>query len=293
MKSSLKAELILLAIATVWAATFVLIKVTLLFLSPFYFLGIRFTIASALFYIIFFKRIRFTNKAELRAGIFLGLLLFAGFASQTAGLQYTSASNSALITGVNILIIPFVQYFITGKKVLTENWIGVILVFIGLYFLTQPFQTGINKGDLITLICALAWAFYILYLDPLTKKYNLYFLVLTQFIVVGFLSVLIALFTENVSQLIFNKISLLGLAYTAVPATLGATYFANKYQKETTPIRAGLIITWEQPAAVIFAIIFLKDKLEMLQLFGGFLMVAGIVYSETYGYFIMRKAEVS
>jgi len=280
----LKAELILFFIAVIWAGTFVIIKITLTELPPFYFLTLRFLTASVLFFLLVFKKLTHTNRKEIEAGLILGILLFAGFASQTSGLVYTTASNSALITGVNLLIVPFAQYFIIKRKVGLENWIGVAVVLIGLYLLTNPAVNGFNKGDLITLICAFAWAFYIIYLDVFSRKHNLYVLVLTQFITVTLFSFSFALAFENAGDIIISSISILGLLYTGILATLLATFLGNKYQKDTSPIRAALIFTIEQPAAVILAIIFLKDKFILLQLVGVLLMISGILFSETFEY---------
>ncbi len=280
----LKAELILFFIALIWAGTFVIIKITLTDLPPFYFLTMRFSAAAVLFYILIFRKLRRTNISEIKAGLVLGMLLFAGFASQTSGLVYTTASNSAMITGVNLLIVPFAQYFIIKRKVGFENWIGVIVVLFGLFLLTNPAVKGINKGDLITLICAFAWAFYIIYLDIFSRKHNLYVLVLTQFVFVAVLSFLCALAFEDAANVMFSSTSITGLLYTGILATLLATFLGNKYQKETSPIRAALIFTIEQPGAVVLAIIFLRDEFMLFQIIGVLLMIAGILFSETFEY---------
>ena len=280
----LKAEIILFFIAVIWAGTFVIIKITLTELPPFYFLTLRFLTALILFFLLAHKKLVKTNKKEINAGIILGTLLFAGFASQTSGLVFTTASNSALITGVNLLIVPFAQYFIIKRKVGFENWTGIIIVLTGLYLLTNPAVNGFNKGDLITLICAFAWAFYIIYLDIFSRIHNLYMLVLTQFIVVTLFSFISALAFENAGDIVFSSTSILGLLYTGILATLLATFLGNKYQKDTIPIRAALIFTTEQPAAVILAIIFLNDRFMPVQITGVLLMIGGILFSETFEY---------
>lgn len=267
-----------------------MIKLSLFVFPPFSFLGLRFLIASIAFIIFFYRRLHFPRRDELIAGLLLGILLFIGFASQILGLVYTSASNSALITGVNILIVPFAQYFIIKKKVGLENWVGTLVVMAGLFLLTNPLNSDINKGDLITVICAVSWAFYIIYLDIYTKRFDLYNLVLIQFIIVGIISVLIAMITEQSSSMAFNSLSIFAIFYTAIPATLFATFLLNKYQKETTPVRAALLITFEQPSAVILAILILKDRFYSLQIIGGIMMICGILFSETFEYI---KAEFS
>lgn len=222
---------------------------------------------------------------ELKAGIVLGILLMIGFTSQSVGLRYTSSSNSALITGVNVLIVPFVQYVITRKKVFMENWIGVALVTIGLYLLTRPDLRGINLGDWITLICAGAWAFYIIYLDVFTNKYkNIYVIILIQFWLVTFLCFGVGFAFEDVSKFTLSSGNILALLYTGILATLVATTLGNNYQKFTTPIRATLVMSWETPAAVIMSMIFLSEKLLALQIVGSALMISGILFSESFYY---------
>jgi drug/metabolite transporter (DMT)-like permease len=287
-RTQVKAELMLLFSAAIWAGTFVIIKYVLEEVSPFYFLAIRFGFAALVFLLLTSKHLHNTSAAEIKGGIVLGLLLFLGFASQTIGLQYTTASNSALITGVNILIVPFAQYFILKKMVLFENWVGVISATAGLVLLTKPLEHGINAGDLITLICAFSWGFYIIFIDVYTRKFNIYVLVFVQFLLVGALSFTLALIFESRADIKFTVDGLLFIAYTSVLATLGATFLCNKYQKETTPVRAALILTFEQPGAVVLALIFLKEYFSTLQIIGGLLMILGILFSETFEYFRVR-----
>lgn len=280
----LKAELILLLVAGIWGGTFFIIKLTLIDLPPFYFLSIRFLAASLLFLMIFYSKISFKNIYEIRAGVALGILLFLGFASQTTGLLYTTASNSALITGMNTLIVPFAQLSIIRRKVGFHSWIGVSVLLIGLYLLTNPQELGINAGDLLTLICVFAWAFYIIYLDIFSRKFSVHVLVFVQFLTVFLISILIAFSFENFSEVYLTEFSVFGLLYTSILATLIATFLGNKYQKETTPVKAAIIFTLEQPVAVILAIIFLSEKFTEMQLLGGLLMISGILFPVIFEY---------
>jgi drug/metabolite transporter (DMT)-like permease len=185
---------------------------------------------------------------------------------------------------VNVLIVPFAQYFIIKKAPGYENWVGVIIVMTGIYLLTGPFENGINEGDLVTFFCAVSWAFYIIYLDIFTRKYNFYVLVLIQFIFSSLTAFVIALIFENISTIDLTAGAVWGILYIAIPATLIATFLGNKYQKETTPVRAALLFSFEQPSAVIIAVIILNDKFSPLQITGGILMIIGILFSETFQY---------
>lgn len=293
MTRQFKAEGILFFSAAVWAGTFVIVKFAVQDIPPFYFLGIRFGFAGLIFFLLTYKHLYGTSRDEIKAGLVLGLLLFLGFASQTIGLVYTTASKSALITGVNILIVPFAQYFILRKVVLFENWVGVITATAGLVLLTKPLESGTNAGDAITLICAFSWGFYIIFIDLFTRKYNINVLVLVQFLFVGGLSFILAALFENRVSINFTTESVLYLAYTSLLATLGATFLCNKYQKETTPVRAALILTFEQPGAVILALIILKESFGLMQIAGGVLMILGILFSETWGMLLPQRSRAA
>jgi len=289
----LKAEFILFFIATLWAGTFPVIKTSVDTFPPFLFISVRFLIAAILFTIIFYRSIPFKSSPSQRgigggkafkAGLILAIFQMTGFGSQTLGMVYTSASNSALITGICILFVPFVQLLIIKKKLAPENWVGVAVVTIGLYLLTQPFERGFNTGDLITLICTFSWAFYIVLLDPYSKKYNINVLIFVQFWFVAIVSFIISLVFENFSSLILTSTDYYAIIYTGIAATLITTTLGNHYQKYTTPIRASIIFTWEQPAAVMLAIFFLGEKFGSIQIIGGVLMIAVILYSESFEY---------
>lgn len=283
-----KAELILFFIASLWAGTFPVTKTSVDTIPPFLFIGIRFVIAAVIFTIVFYRHISFKDIKAFRAGLILAIFQMTGFGSQTLGMVYTSASNSALITGICILFIPFVQYIIIRKSLTPENWVGVIVVTMGLYLLTQPFEMGLNKGDLITLICTLSWAFYIVLLDPYSKKHNINVLLFVQFWFVAVVSIIISLLFENYTSVVLTSTDYWALLYMSLGATLVTTTLGNHYQKYTTPIRASLIFTWEQPAAVMLAIVFLGEKFGAMQIIGGVLMIAGILFSETFEYFKLR-----
>jgi drug/metabolite transporter (DMT)-like permease len=280
-----KAEIILFVIATIWAATFPILKITLADFPPFYFVAIRFLIAALIFSVVFMKQLSKPSAGETKAALILGVLLLLGFGTQSVGLRYTSSSNSALITGMNVLIVPFAQYIITRKKVFIENWIGVLLVTIGLYLLTQPEINGINIGDWVTLICAIAWAFYIIYLDVFSnRKYNINNLIVIQFWFVTFSAFIIGLVYEDSSKLVYSSNNILALLYTGILATLVATTLGNRYQKFTSPIRATLVMSWETPAAVMMSLLFLKESFKIIQISGAVLMVLGILFSESFEY---------
>lgn len=284
-----KAELLLFLTATIWAGTFPIVKVSMTTIPPFYFVGIRFLTASLLFTAIYFRKLKFNSKGIIAAGLLLGFFQALGFITQTIGMIYTTASNSALITGITILIVPFAQYAVLKKKVHIENWIGVIIVLAGLYMLTKPDVNGLNIGDLITLICTFAWAFYIIYVDVYTNRYDITTLIFIQLWFVVIASFGAGAMLEDFSAIKFSAGELASFAYMGIMATFVTTILLNRFQKETTPIRASIIYTWEQPAAVLLSVLFINEHFSAWQLVGGAIMIAGILFSETFDFFRKRK----
>ncbi|MFO7445501.1 MAG: DMT family transporter, partial [Ignavibacteriaceae bacterium] len=118
----------LIIVTMIWGATFVIIKTALADISPMMFISLRFSIAALILLPFLFKILKNVPRAAIVCGFFLGLTYFLGFAAQTAGLKYTSATKSAFITGTFILFIPLFQFFFEKKAPGKGNLIGVLLV---------------------------------------------------------------------------------------------------------------------------------------------------------------------
>jgi drug/metabolite transporter (DMT)-like permease len=281
-----KPELILLSVSFYWGLTFPLIKLVLADISPMAFVFSRFVLTTAIFYILFRRDLSNFNRTAFRQGLILGVFLFVGFFTQTIGLKYTTASKSAFITGINIVLLPFAQILITKSKPNLGNILGVILVVIGLYFLTELQKTKINTGDLITLICAVAFAFQIVYLDKYSKNSNHIVLVYGQYISMVVLSLSamlifeIAIFKDFVFVLNFQSVFI--TIFTAIFSTLLALYLAMKYQRFVSPVRAGLIYNMEQVTAVIAAYFILTEIMSFSQITGAAIMTIGLIISEIF-----------
>lgn len=283
-----KAELILLLITFSWGLSFPLIKISLEFISPVFFLFIRFFITLLIFLILFRKRLDFSLVNEWKYGLLLGIFLFFGFAFQTVGLKFTTASKSAFITGTALIVIPFAQYFILKNKPKRENIIGAILVLAGLYILSESHLTLPNIGDVLTLFAAFSFALHIVLLNKYSSNTNFYYLSFGQFLTMTILSllfmILFEVFVYDELFIILNSQLILSLLYTSLISTLLSIILITKYQYETTPVRAGIIYNMESIFAVFFAFILLGEILNLNQFMGAVIMIAGLLISEFYAF---------
>ncbi len=296
-----KSEAILILVTLLWGATFVFVKEALNDISSMAFIAIRFFIAG-LILLPFMIRKKFT-KDTTQAGILLGFLLFMGFAAQTVGLKYTSATRSGFLTGTAVIMIPLLQVLIEKRAPTKGVIIGTILVLIGISFLSsggtsilnlfQDIGANFNLGDSLTLLCAVFFALYIIYLYVETVKYDFWILLFLQIITTAVLSVIfLFLFSfADLEQIRINVNSNLisTILYTSIFATLITTALQTKYQKNVTPAKAGIIFSFEPIFAAVFAFFILGEKITNFGYLGAGLIILGLLVSELYESFILKN----
>ncbi len=297
---SFKGEFFLLIVTLLWGGTFTLIKGALDDISSMLFIAFRFTIALLLLLIFARKKIVKTFDKDFLPPLLLGFFLFVSFATQTVGLKYTLATKSGFITGISVVLIPFVQMVLEKRKPSRSSLIGTAVVFAGLLLLTAKGDSfsfslfaNFNVGDFLTFVCAVSYAVYVVYLDLLSKRYSFYFLLFFQFVtmtILGYFAALIFSFSgiETV-KVIFTSNLFSSLLYVSVFATLITTALQTKYQKLVTPTKAGIIFAFEPVFAAIIAYFALNEKIGNFGYVGSLLIFFGLIISETSEGFLNGK----
>jgi drug/metabolite transporter (DMT)-like permease len=289
-------ESVMMLVTLLWGATFVIVKESLNDASPMLFIAMRFTIAGILLSPFIFKKKIPLIKSELIPALILGLLLFGGFATQTIGLKYTSATKSGFLTGSAVVIIPILQTIIEKRKPSRGSLMGIFLVFVGILFMSsggrsiitfaEELGTNFNVGDIFTLGCALFFALYVVYLDVVSKRINFHLLLFSQIVVcavMGFLfSGIFSFFNLETFKVDLTENLLFGLFYTAVFATLVTTSLQTKYQKLISPTKAGIIFSFEPVFAALIAFFAINEKFTMFGFIGGVLIFLGLLTSEIF-----------
>ena len=276
---NLKWIALLLAATAVWGSTFALMKDLLGSLDTFALLSIRFSIATLIFgaYVLAAK-MRF-SAGEIKAGAIAGLAMFSGFATQVFGLNFTTAINSAFITGLYIIFVPVLSSLITRKMPERKVALAVAAVVAGLWLLTG-YSGNFNTGDAVTLLTALSVAVHINLLAIYTKKYDVANLVFVQIATVAALSTAIMLFTGKVPPSVSPE-SAFSLSFLALFATIFAFFVLNAAQKRMGPSEVALILTAEPIFAALFAFLILHEVIGATQWLGALLMVVGMAIAET------------
>lgn len=280
----------------IWGGTFALIKNSFTDISPLLFLGLRFSIATLILLPFIYSSLKITNKKTILAGAILGAFYFSGFAAQTFGLNLTTATKSGFITGTFVVFIPILQLIIEKRKPKWFNLLSVLLVLLGLVMLSskgnnvlefiRQLGKDFNLGDLLTLICALLFAFQVVYVDVFTKKYDYLPMVFVQLLITGIggfiLTYIFSISSMEEIRFAINANVIGSVLYTSIFASIIATVIQLKFQKTVSPTKAGIIFSIEPIFAAIFAYFLLSEKISNFGLAGCVLIFIGLIVSEIF-----------
>jgi len=284
-----RADLALLLVSLIWASTFVIVKEALADISTLLFLALRFTLASAILLAVLGRRLLSGTTSGWRHGWRGGLLcsgfLFLGYALQTAGLRLTSASRSAFLTGLYVVLVPLLASFVNqGRPQRREFW-GAMLALAGTALMTSDGGGwrlggfGLSWGDILTLGCALAFAAHILAVAHYSRKMSSERLSLFQIGGVAlFCWAAIGPFEEP--RMVWSAGLARALVVTAVLATTLCFLIYTWAQRRTSATRAALIFATEPVFAGIAAWRWAGEQWTAMSLTGAGLILSGIVLVE-------------
>ena len=269
---------LLLLVAAIWGFTFTATKDALRSFGTFALLFIRFFIASCLLsgYIAATRK-----KFELhnaKGGIVLGVIAFFAYATQTFGLNFTSAANSAFITYLLVIFVPILSIFILKKKPHRKMWVAAAIAMAGLYLLNGS-EGRFNIGDAITMLCAVAFALHVIYNDKFVRNFQVHSLLFWQFATVMVLSAIFMLALGEVPA-DYPDAAVASVLFLAVFGSVFAHWVQLEVQKFVEPSRVGLVFITEPIFAAAFGMVLLGESLALLQGIGAVLMLAAIALEE-------------
>lgn len=280
---NIRADILLLIVATIWGFAFVAQRMGMDHLGPFGFNAARFLLgaASLIPLLLIFKPKKPDDfSALIKGGTLAGFVLFMGATLQQAGLVYTTASNAGFITGLYIMLVPFFGLAI-GERTQSNTWIGASLGAIGLYLLSVNEALSINPGDLLVLAGAGAWAVHVLLLSRLAPRFDNLRLAVCQFLVCALLSGIAAVMLEWDTLKLENFSATLGPILYAGLFSVGIAYTLQVIaQKDAPPSHAAIIMSLEAVFAAIGGWLLLSEQLNNRELLGCGLMLTGMLISQ-------------
>ena len=273
----------LLTVALIWGLGYVAAKIGLQDgAEPFFLMALRFSTAVVSIFPIFIIHSIKTKKrmqlSTLRNGILLGMLNFLEFFFQTIGLRYTTISNNAVLIGVNVIIVPFLVFLLTKRKVKPKSILAAFFTLIGIGILSLNEEFAMNNGDLLSLVAAVMLAFHITITGIVAKDDSSVDLVLLQMMTGAILSVISTFVFKEVHAV--TAASMLVILYLGIFCTMLAFLLQTIGQRHAHATQAAMILSTESLFGPIFAILILGEALGPRLVIGGAIIFAAIFLSE-------------
>jgi len=273
-----RAEGALVIAAFFFGVTFPLVSNALEDITPFAYLLLRFALAVVVLapFAVGIARSRGEDRRLLvRSGLIAGVLLFGGYATQTVGLQYTSPSTSAFITGLYVCFTPFIEAAV--RRRLPSRWVmvGIAIATGGLFLLTGADLT-FGQGEAWTLGCALLFATWIVYQGAYANRLHPIPYATVQMGVVAVLA-LPATGVQGTGDL--TTLALFAAAFTGIACSAVALSLQLYGQRRIAPSRAALILLSEPVFAAMAGYVD-GERLGLLAVGGAVLILAGIGLTE-------------
>lgn len=276
MKNRWIAIVTIFLIAGAWGWSFTLIKNVLAHIAPEPFLFWRFTLAGAILLAIAVAR-RSLSREALRPALLLGVLVFAGYWLQTHGLLFVTPSRSALLTGLYVVMVPFCDRLLNGARVTKRAWSAAVLATVGTAALIGGFDARPTSGDLLTFLCAIAFALHVVYSARYTARHSAIALAAVQVFVVGLLAAPLSLFAAPTH---YTPATITVIVATAVVTTALAFFALMWSQAHVTATEAAVILAFEPVAAAITSIASGQESITRAFLLGGGLILAAMIVSQ-------------
>ncbi|WP_078128267.1 DMT family transporter [Leptospira alexanderi] len=284
-------EIYLIFCTLIWGGTFTMTVFGLRDTSPSIFLGLRFGIASFVFFPFVWKEFR-NGKVWYPSAFWLGMFLYLGFACETLGLKTTTATKSSFLIGTLVVITPFLEAVFKRKMPAKGNLLGVAVVFTGicLILLGEIGMEGslmITSGDWITLGGAFFFSLYIIQMDRVSAEIPIRVSIFYQSFVAGFLALVsvIGLHFTGIEEARINPSMRLipGVLYNALLASVLTTFLQTKFQRYVSPTRVGIIFSLEPVFSSIIAFLLLGETSGPIRIAGCTIVFAGLILAELIG----------
>ncbi|MBN2090140.1 DMT family transporter [candidate division KSB1 bacterium] len=290
MKSRLfRANLLLLLTALIWGFAFVAQRVGMNYIGPFTFNALRFALGALvllpfIFYELDLKNWRIYHFSNIRirslflGGLAAGIVLFSGSTFQQMGIVFTTAGKAGFITGLYVVLVPILGYFIHKPSSL-QAWMGATLAIIGLYFLSVTSDFSINKGDLLVLIGAFFWAIHVQLIGWLSTRFPVISLAMLQFLTCAILSLLSALLMEQTDSTAIYQ-AILPILYGGLFSVGIAFTLQVVAQRDAHPTAAAILLNLESVFAALGGWLLLNETLTLRNLIGCALILSGMLLAQ-------------
>lgn len=291
-KMKILGPILLVSAAMIWGLSFVAQKQGMEYVEGFTFNGIRSILGGlVLLPVIFFrsKKSSLEEKTSNKTGtketvkgiIIVGIMLCLGSNLQQFAFNYIEPGKVGFITALYMLLVPLISFFLYKKKQPLTTWVGVILGVAGLYMICMGGSASfsIGKGELLALLCSVAFALHIIVIDKFAAKIDCIVLSCGQFMITGIISCFLMFIFEKPDM---NNImqAAIPILYAGIMSCGGAFTFQIIGQKYTEPTIASMLLCLESVFSVVFSFIILGERMTAVEYIGCAVMFTAIIIAQ-------------
>ena len=294
-KTEWKGVVMLLLTAMIWGSSFVAQSIGMEEIEAFTFNGIRSLLGAAVLMPIVALRLgrsasspdappvpgrRAAIRRAIRNGALIGIVYCLASNLQQLAFNYTGAGKIAFVTALYMFFVPLFGLAL-GKRLPLLTWICVAAGFVGLYFLCiDPKNlTGLNRGDVLTIFCAIVYAVHILLIERYAPQSDGVMLSFVQFAVAGAISCVLMFLFESPNLASIGR-AMPSLLYAGVMSCGVAFTFQILGQRYTEATIASLLMCTESVFGVLSSAVILGERLRPREIFGCAIMFAAILLSQ-------------
>ncbi|MDI6712288.1 MAG: DMT family transporter [Anaerosomatales bacterium] len=271
----------LVCVAAVWGGTFVVVKDVVSRYPVNAFLAWRFALATLVLVAAFPGALRRLDRRAVGTGLVAGLFLTAGYVFQTWGLETTTASKAAFVTGMFVVITPVLQAVLLRHAPRKETVAGVAAATVGLWLLSGGPSGAWNSGDTRVLLCAVAYSLHMIVLGSIGRRHEPVGLTVVQLATVAGMTTVLSLGFEGAA--LPTEPRLIGaIALTAVFGSAAAFVVQTYAQRVIAPSTVALILVTEPAFGGLFGWL-AGERLGPRGIAGAALILAAMIYVEVLG----------
>ncbi|HEX4906430.1 MAG TPA: DMT family transporter [Acidimicrobiales bacterium] len=277
MRGTLRADLALAGAAFLFGTTFLVMQDAVADVEPIPFIAARFAVGALVLLPAAVVRGRGAPpRPLLLAGASAAVALAAGYVFQTTGLQYTTSSVSAFLTYLLVVFVPLLSALVLRRPPRSATAVGVVLAVVGLWLLTEGAGIGLGRGEVLSILCALAFAIHILVLSEVATRHDVVVLNALQFGLVA-----LALFVPGLlaGGYAFPASAWWAAVYTGVVVNALAFGLQLYGQRRVSASRTALVLMLEPVFAAILGYVD-GERIGAAGALGAGLILGGILVSE-------------
>lgn len=276
MRGTFRADLALAGAAFLFGTTFLVMQDAVVDVEPIPFITVRFAIGAVVLLPMALVRRRMSSPGLLRAGAIAAVALSAGYVFQTTGLQYTTSSVSAFLTYLLVVFVPLLSAIVLRRPPPVPTMVGVAVAVLGLYLLTEGAGIGVGRGEVLSILCALAFAIHILVLSEVANRHDVVALNGVQFGLVAIVLFVPGLLGGGYG---FPASAWWAAIYTGLVVSAIAFGLQLYGQRRVSSSRTALVLMLEPVFAAILGYVD-GERLGAAGALGAGLILAGILVSE-------------